>query len=52
LKRFACHYGSGNYGDGQSVNAGIIQVKPTLSVFASVAGITDFNFNVNIVASG
>jgi hypothetical protein len=27
-------------------------VKPTLSVFASVAGITDFNFNVNIVASG
>jgi hypothetical protein len=30
-----------DYGTGQSVNAGIIQVKPRLPVFASVAGITD-----------
>jgi hypothetical protein len=43
---------SGNYGTGQSVNAGIIQVKPTLSIFASVAGMTNFSFNIDIVASG
>jgi len=41
-----------NYG-GQSINVGaVIQVKLTLSVSASVAGITNFSFDINIVASG
>jgi hypothetical protein len=41
-----------NYG-GQSINVGAVtQVKLTLSVSASVAGITDFSFDINIVASG
>ena len=40
-----------NYG-GQSINVGaVIQVKLTLSVSASVAGITNFSFDINIVAS-
>jgi len=41
-----------NYG-GQSINAGaVIQVKLTLLVSASVAGITNFGFDINIVANG
>jgi hypothetical protein len=41
-----------NYG-GQSINVGAaVQVKLTLSVSASVAGITNFSFDINIVASG
>lgn len=41
-----------NYG-GQSVNVGaVIQVKLTLSVSASAAGITNFSFDINIVANG
>jgi hypothetical protein len=41
-----------NYG-GQSVNVGaVIQVKLTLSVSASATGITNFSFDINIVANG
>jgi hypothetical protein len=41
-----------NY-SGQSINVGaVIQVKLTLSVSASVTGITSFSFDINIVASG
>jgi len=41
-----------NYG-GQSVNVGaVIQVKLILSVSASAAGITNFSFDINIVANG
>jgi len=41
-----------NYG-GLSINVGAVtQVKLTLSVSASVTGITNFSFDVNIVASG
>jgi len=41
-----------NYG-GQSVNVGaVIQVKLILAVSNSVAGITNFSFDINILASG
>lgn len=41
-----------DYG-GQSINAGaVVQVKLTLSVSSSISGITNFSFDITIVASG
>ena len=43
---------SWDYG-GQSINANaVVQVKLTLSVLSSVSGITDFSFDITIVATG